>query len=140
MPLWLAYNQKDHPCIDILKIKDYITSLFGLGLKGWNVGKGYGIMCSALGSAWGTPENLGNTVGASCQTIGNFMGHLGARVNQHPQSWHLHFLEWGLLVAILTPNNVRNWPLWMPVEPFHWLHEVSMRKTGHHHFYFMPSS
>jgi hypothetical protein len=30
-------------------------------------------MCGALGSAWGTPGNLGNTVGASCQTIGNFM-------------------------------------------------------------------
>jgi len=32
-------------------------------------------MCDALGSAWGTPENLGNTVGAACQTIGNFVGY-----------------------------------------------------------------
>jgi hypothetical protein len=71
----LAYNQKDHPCIDILKIEDYITLLFGLNLKGSNVGKRYRIMCGALGSAWGTPENSGNIVGASCQTIGNFMGH-----------------------------------------------------------------
>jgi hypothetical protein len=75
VPLWLAYNQKDHPCIDLLKIGDYRTLLFGLSLKGWNVGKGYGIMCNALGSAWGTPGNLGKTVAASCQTIGNFMGH-----------------------------------------------------------------
>jgi hypothetical protein len=32
-------------------------------------------MCGALGSAWGTPGNLGKTVGVSSQTIGNFMGH-----------------------------------------------------------------
>jgi hypothetical protein len=53
-----------------------------------------------------------------------------ARVNQHPQSWHLHLLEWSLLVAILAPKNVRNWPLWVPIEPFHWLHENSVHKTA----------
>ncbi len=87
-------------------------------LKGWNVGKGYEIMCSALGSTWGTPGNLGNTVGASCQTIGNFTGHLGARVNQNPQSWHLHFLEWGLLVAILTPKMLDTDPCGCPLSHF----------------------
>jgi hypothetical protein len=63
---------------------------------------------------------------------------LGTKVNQHPQSWHLHLLEWGLLVAILTPQNVRNRHLWVPVEPFHWLHEISMSKTCHHHFSLYP--
>jgi hypothetical protein len=34
VPLSLAYIQKDHPHIDIIKVEDYITLLFGLGLKG----------------------------------------------------------------------------------------------------------
>jgi hypothetical protein len=130
VPLWLAYNQKDHPRIDLLKIEDYRTLLFGLGLKGWNVGKGYGIMCNALGSAWGTPGNLGNTVERHARQLGTSWDTLGTRVNQHPQSWHLHLREWSLLVAILAPKNVRNWPLWVPIEPFHWLHEVSVHKTA----------
>jgi hypothetical protein len=82
--LWLAYIQKDHPHIDILKLEDYITLLFCLDLKGWNVGKGYRIMCGALGSAWGTHENLGNKVRASCQTIGNFMGHFRGQCEPAP--------------------------------------------------------
>ncbi len=127
MPLWLAYNQKDHPRIDLLKIEDYKTLLFGLGLKGWNVGKGYGIMCNALGSAWGTPWNLGKTVAASCPTIGNFMGHFRGQGEPAPTklapspSWMKPFSG---------HINVRNWPLWMPFEPFHCLHEVSVHKTA----------
>jgi hypothetical protein len=138
VPLWLAYIQKDHPRIVILKIKDYITLLFGLGLKGWNVSKGYGIMCGALASAWGTPGNMGNTVGASCQTIGNFMGHFRGQGEPAPTK------------LAPSPSSVRpfsghiNPPKMLETDPCGWLlsHFIGYMKflCVKLHFYFMTSS
>jgi hypothetical protein len=82
---------------------------------------------------------MGEKPGAIGNTFGEHIGNLENLMGTH---WE-HVENKGKMKKILLPppphtQNLKeknNKALWLHAEPSHWLHEISISKTVHHHFW-----
>jgi len=100
---------------------------------------------NTLGTLWELERNI---LGTLWEPIGNLKGTFWELYGNPLGTWREHVGNKGKWKKKIPPTNPTPIPLsppkklkrkqikalWVHVEPSHWLHEISISKTVHHHF------